>query len=82
MAGDVNTGKPHTGMDAPTHVKGIKQGNSVGNYAKQAGHKPDGSSTARRSTGVHPGAQEPIDPSMPNLSTARLRARSPSSSSR
>lgn len=50
------------------HVKGIKQGNAVGNYEKMKGHKRDGTSTAARSTGV--ARAEPIDPSMPNLSPA------------
>ena len=54
----------------PTHVKGIKGGNSTGNYEKQAGHNPDGTSTAVRSTGVNAKAREPIDPRMPNLSPA------------
>jgi hypothetical protein len=59
--GDVNP-------DAPSHVKGIKQGNSKGNYARMKGHLPDGRSNARRSTGINSDAMEPIDPSMPNLS--------------
>ena len=67
---EVRTGKPHTGVDKPTHVKGIKQGNSVGNYESQPGHNADGTSTAERSTGVAPGSSGPIDPSMPNLSPA------------
>ncbi|MBV8953613.1 MAG: hypothetical protein JO179_05725 [Solirubrobacterales bacterium] len=54
----------------PSHVKGINQGNSSGNYDKQAGHRPDGTSSASRSTGINPKAHEPIDPSMPNLSPA------------
>jgi len=58
----------HTGMDTPTHVKGIKEGNSTGNYDKMAGHNPDGTSTAARSTGIDVSGREPIDPSMPNLS--------------
>jgi hypothetical protein len=53
-----------------THVKGIKQGNAVGNYEKMAAHKPDGTSTQARSTGVNADAREPIDPRMPNLSPA------------
>jgi hypothetical protein len=57
-------------QDDPTHVKGIKSGNSTGNYEKMAGHKPDGTSTAERSTGVNARAAEPIDPRMPNLSPA------------
>ena len=64
----VKTGAEHTGIDKPTHVKGIKQGNARGNYDKMAGHRPDGTSTAARSTGV--AATEPIDSSMPNLSPA------------
>ncbi len=56
--------------DAPAHTPGIKQGNSRGNYERMAGHNPDGTSTAQRSTGVNPQAREPIDPRMPNLSPA------------
>jgi hypothetical protein len=67
---NVTTGAAHTGMDAPTHVKGVKQGNSRGNYEKMAGHNPDGTSTAARSTGINVKAENPIDPSMPNLSPA------------
>lgn len=57
-------------LDMPAHVTGINQGNSKGNYEKMVGHKPDGRSTAERSTGVNAKAREPIDPSMPNLSPA------------
>jgi hypothetical protein len=64
----INAGAEHTGIEKPTHVQGIKQGNARGNYDKMAGHRPDGTSTAARSTGV--AATEPIDPSMPNLSPA------------
>jgi hypothetical protein len=64
----VSTGAKHTGIDKPTHTKGINQGNALGNYDKMDGHRPDGTSTAARSTGVT--ATEPIDPSMPNLSPA------------
>jgi hypothetical protein len=53
-----------------THVQGIKQGNSTGNYEKNTGHLPDGTSTAERSTGVNAEGREPIDPRMPNLSPA------------
>lgn len=67
--GDVKTG-PGPKPDAPAHVAGIKQGNSKGNYESQAGHNPDGTSTAERSTGVNAEGREPIDPSMPNLSPA------------
>ena len=53
-----------------THVKGIKSGNATGNYARQSGHKPDGTSTQERSTGINAKDREPIDPRMPNLSPA------------
>ena len=52
------------------HVKGIKSGNSKGNYEKNTGHKPDGTSTQARSTSINAAAREPIDPRMPNLSPA------------
>jgi hypothetical protein len=54
----------------PTHVPGTKMGNSKGNYDSMAGHKPDGTSTAERSTGINASNEEPIDPRMPNLSPA------------
>jgi hypothetical protein len=66
--GSSSTGAQYMGIDSPTHVKGIKQGNAVGNYEGMAGHRPDGTSSAARSTGV--AATEPIDESMPNLSPA------------
>lgn len=68
--GNIDTGRPFTGADGPTHVKGINEGNARGNYEKMVGHNPDGTSTAQRSTGVAQEAEEPIDPSMPNLSPA------------
>ena len=54
--------------DISAHTPGIRQGNARGNYGKQPGHRPDGTSTAERSTGINPKAREPIDPRMPNLS--------------
>ena len=63
-------GKGSKPTDGPAQVKGIKQGNSTGNYEKQAGHLPDGRSTAARSTGINAGKREPIDPRMPNLPPA------------
>jgi hypothetical protein len=63
-------GKAHNPTDAPSHVQGIKQGNSRGNYEKQDGHLPDGRATAAKSTGINAGSREPIDPRMPNLPPA------------
>ena len=64
----IKLGKKDVSPDLPSHTKGINQGNTTGNYDKMTGHKPDGTSTAQRSTGVNPKFHEPIDPSMPNLS--------------
>jgi hypothetical protein len=70
MSNDIRTGRPDVRPDTPAHTKGTHQGNALGNYERQAGHLPDGRSTAARSTGINPHAREPIDPSMPNLSPA------------
>jgi hypothetical protein len=64
----IRVGKPDVSHDKPSHTKGIRQGNSVGNYDKSKGHLPDGRSTAARSTGIRPKAHEPILPGMPNVS--------------
>ena len=61
-------GKPDVRVDLPSHTRGVKQGNSKGNYAKQPGHLPNGRSTAARSTGIRAGSRDPILPGMPNLS--------------
>ena len=66
----INTGKPDTTQDAPTHVDGVNQGNSVGNYEKQVGHLPDGKRTAASATGINPSMHGPIDKRMPNLPPA------------
>ncbi|GAA3549562.1 hypothetical protein GCM10022419_032390 [Nonomuraea rosea] len=66
----IRTGRRDVRPDTTSHVKGVKEGNATGNYAKQDGHLPDGSSTARRSTGINPAKHDPIDPDMPNLSPA------------
>ena len=54
-------------VDLPSHVPGIKSGNSKGNYERQSGHLPDGRRSAEAATGINPKAREPIDPRMPNL---------------
>jgi hypothetical protein len=66
----IRVGKGDAKPDASAHTPGIFQGNAKGNYERQAGHLPDGRSTAERSTGINPDAREPIDPRMPNLSPA------------
>ncbi|WP_336206918.1 hypothetical protein [Nonomuraea sp. LPB2021202275-12-8] len=66
----ITTGRTHVRPDTPSHVKGVPEGNAVGNYEKHAGHLPDGRSTAARSTGINVADRDPIDPDMPNLSPA------------
>ena len=68
--GNLRVGKPQTTPSQPAHTPGVRQGNQLGNYSKQAGHFPDGRATARRSTGINPELREPIDPRSPNLSPA------------
>jgi hypothetical protein len=64
---NIKVGKPDVTPDAPAHTPGVKQGNSKGNYERQAGWLPDGRVTAERSTGINPHLRNPIDPRMPNL---------------
>ena len=64
----LKTGKPDVKPDTPSHTDGNPMGNAKGNYEKMEGHNRDGTSNAKRSTGVNPKFQEPIDPRMPNLS--------------
>ena len=47
---NLNLGKADVSPDMPSHVRGIHEGNANGNYEKMEGHKPDGTSNARRST--------------------------------
>jgi hypothetical protein len=64
----IKIGPPDVDHATPTHVKGVRTGNTPGAYGKEPGHLPDGRSTARRSTGINPEARDPILPEMPNLS--------------
>ncbi|QXJ24301.1 hypothetical protein AGRA3207_005596 [Actinomadura graeca] len=64
----IKVGRPDVTPDKPSHTSGVHEGNSEGNYGKQAGHLPDGTSTARRSTGINAADRDPILPGMPNLS--------------
>lgn len=70
---NVKVGKPHTSPSSPSHVDGVKQGNSVGNMSKEAGFVPEDEvtlATPRRSTGIGAEHREPIDPAMPCLTPA------------
>jgi len=63
---NIRVGKPDVSPDAPSHVKGVQQGNTGPNH-KQAGHHEDGTADARRSTGIQPNKHDPILEIMPNL---------------
>lgn len=67
---DIRTGKPAVRVDQNAHTRGVRQGNHEGNLKRQPGHHPDGTSTARRSTGISDQRRNPILPGMPNLSPA------------
>ena len=76
---DLKVGKPDVAPDAPSHTKGIRQGNEPGGIENDPGFyktgergagRPSAKSTARRSTGINPDARNPIDPNSPNLSPA------------
>jgi hypothetical protein len=64
---EIRVGKPQVKIDAPSHTKGVPEGNAQGNYDKEIGHHPDGTADARRSTGVSPKQHDPILSIMPNL---------------
>lgn len=63
-------GRADVDPTAPSHIGGVSEGNAPGGYESMDGHHPDGTSTARRSTGIDPESREPILPGMPNLSPA------------
>lgn len=68
QVGGIRLGHPDVKPDAPSHVMGVVPGNKPGNYEKEPGHRPDGRSTSRRSTGINAKDRDPILPGMPNLS--------------
>lgn len=71
---NISVGKPDIKPDAPSHIKGVREGNQSGNTDKEAGvHQVDNSKAvadSRRSTGITPEMENPIDPDMPNLPPA------------
>ena len=77
---DIKVGKPDVKMDAPSHTKGVRQGNESdgienndpGFYStgERGAGRASAKSNARRSTGINPESRDPIDPSSPNLTPA------------
>ncbi|MGV9253168.1 hypothetical protein [Streptomyces sp. NPDC003697] len=65
--GTIRVGRRQARPDTPTHVRGLHQGNK-GPYEYQTGHQEDGTSDARRSTGIHWKRHDTLLESMPNIS--------------
>ncbi|KUN01189.1 hypothetical protein AQI95_32470 [Streptomyces yokosukanensis] len=65
--GSIRVGRPQAKPDTPSHVRGLHQGNQ-GPYQHQPGHHTDGTSDARRSTGIHSTRHDALVQGMPNIS--------------
>ena len=76
---NVRVGRPDVRPSAPSHVRGVHEGNESRHVARNEGivrlapegerdDEPKAVGTARRSTGVASRRHGPIDPRMPNLS--------------
>jgi hypothetical protein len=66
---NIRIGRRDVSTTAPAHTPGVRQGQR-GSSSPAPGFRADGTSTARRSTGINPDFEDPIDPRMPNLSPA------------
>jgi hypothetical protein len=70
---NVRLGKPKTKPDAPSHTRGVAEGNRRHGAARDFVVIEEGAdvrATARRSTGINPAQREPIDPRSPHLTPA------------
>ncbi|KAB2971299.1 hypothetical protein F8R89_04120 [Streptomyces sp. SS1-1] len=65
--GSIRVGRAQAKPDTPGHVSGMHQGNQ-GRYQDQTGHHQDGTSDARRSTGIHWKRHDALVDAMPNIS--------------
>jgi len=68
---NLKVGTPDTTPDSPSHITGVRQGNSP--PALDPGFVkigPTMRATARRSTGINPVRRNPITPDAPNLPPA------------
>lgn len=68
---NITVGSPEVSPSRPSHVPGVREGNWPNQ--SQEGLEARGPlfrASARRSTGINPGAREPIDPRSPHLSPA------------
>jgi hypothetical protein len=70
---NIRVGKPDVEPSAPSHVRGVSQGNQHRRGQRHKGieeHDGIAEGSARRSTGIRPDHHEVIDPRMPKLSPA------------
>jgi hypothetical protein len=68
---NIKVGKAQVDPMRTAHIRGVREGNAVGNMRDDDGLEPDGEGArgnARRSTGISAKSHEPIDPKMPRLS--------------
>ncbi|MFE3638474.1 hypothetical protein [Streptomyces cellostaticus] len=65
--GSIRVGRAQARPDTPSHVPGLHQGNS-GPRDRQSGFHADGTSDARRSTGIHSKRHDALIDAMPNIS--------------
>lgn len=68
--GNITVGKPQIEPDAPSHTRGVREGNRPPKGKREPGIIADEQRfevTARRSTGIRANAHGPIDPRMPIL---------------
>jgi hypothetical protein len=73
IVSNVVVGKAEVSPSAPTHVKGIREGNEVGSLRRERGIHPVNAhavATAERSTGINAGKRNSITPGSPNLGPA------------
>jgi hypothetical protein len=70
---NIVVGKPDVKPAAPSHVRGVLQGNHPHSGRRDKGIEDEGQSgkgDARRSTGIRPKDHDVIDPRMPKISPA------------
>ena len=71
IIGNITVGKPDVDPEAPSHVRGVFQGNRHYKGQRPKGiDEETGLSDARRSTGIRPKDHDVIDPRMPKISPA------------
>jgi hypothetical protein len=74
VVANIRVGKPDVKPSAPSHVRGVFQGNhphtSQRNKGIEAEQEERAEGSARRSTGIRPDDHEVIDPRMPKISPA------------